>query len=305
MNIARIKSDNFAAEVNLSRGGNCISLKNKKYCVNILREPDYSKELDNPFLYGMPILFPVNRISDGTFEFEGRKYTFPINEPETGCHLHGLLHKAEFELTDIGESFIKCKYKSDKLYEFFPHEFSIEITYSLSEKGMTQETRICNLSNSNMPVLLGFHTTFNIAFVTGTFNKNVCVFAEVGDVIERNKNYLPTGRILPSDNITHQFNNGEFRVFGNKISRHYKADKDGRIELTDRESGLKIIYENDKKFGWRLFYDGDAKEFICLEPQTCMVNCQNSEFGSEYTGFDYIKPNSYKKYISKICVEEI
>lgn len=29
MNIARIKSDNYAAEVNLSRGGNCISLKMK------------------------------------------------------------------------------------------------------------------------------------------------------------------------------------------------------------------------------------------------------------------------------------
>lgn len=157
IDIVRINFNDYTAEINLSRGANCISLKNGKYNVNILREPDYSKEIDNPFLYGMPILFPVK----------------------------------------CGE----------------------------------------------------FHST-------------------------------------------------------NKISRHYKAVKDGRIEVLDKENGLKIIYENDKKFGWRLFYNGNADEFVCLEPQTCMANCQNSEFKRNLSGFDYIKPKSHKKYVSRISVEE-
>lgn len=64
MNIIEIKSNTYTAKINLSRGGNCISLYNVEHDAHILREPDYTN-LDSPFLYGMPILFPVNRISGG------------------------------------------------------------------------------------------------------------------------------------------------------------------------------------------------------------------------------------------------
>ena len=70
MRIIELKSNNYRAKINLSRGANCISLKNTEYNGDILREPDYDN-LDNPYLYGMPILFPPNRISGGKFEFEG------------------------------------------------------------------------------------------------------------------------------------------------------------------------------------------------------------------------------------------
>ena len=67
MNIYEITSGEYSAKINLSRGANCISLRNMRYHALILREPDYSSELDNPYLYGMPILFPVNRIDGGCF----------------------------------------------------------------------------------------------------------------------------------------------------------------------------------------------------------------------------------------------
>ena len=169
-----------------------------KYDAEILRVPDYEK-LDNPYLYGMPILFPVNRISDGEFVFEGRRYTFPINEPETNCHLHGFLHTAEFKIEEQREDYIKCVYESDELYSFLPHKFKVEIVYSLSENGLLQETCVHNLSGKNMPVFLGFHTTFNVPFIKNSKAENIRVFAEVGDVIERNMStYLPTGRIIAS-----------------------------------------------------------------------------------------------------------
>ncbi len=301
-----IKFKDYTAEINLSRGANCISFRNQKYQVSVLREPDYTKGLDNPYLYGMPILFPVNRIEKGEFYFEGRRYQFPINEPNTNCHLHGFLHQAEFILVEQGESFVKCRYESDELYECFPHKFRVEISYSLSENGLLQETSVHNLSDTNMPVFLGFHTTFNVPFAKGSASENIRVFAEVGDEIERNMAiYLPTGRILPQDAITKQFNAGTFVPVGTPISRHYKKENTGRIELLDISKGLKVSYTNDEKFGWRLFYNGDANEFICLEPQTCMVNCQNLDSGWDAAGFDSIGPNSYKNYVSQICVEEM
>ena len=84
-----IENGDWSAVIDLAHGANCIELKNKRYGASLLREPPKNGELDNPYLYGMPLLFPVNRIENGTFEFEGRRYVFPINEPSTGCHLHG------------------------------------------------------------------------------------------------------------------------------------------------------------------------------------------------------------------------
>lgn len=289
----------------MSRGANCISLKNEEYGVNILREPDYA-HLDNPYLYGMPILFPVNRISNGTFEFEDRTYVFPVNEPTTGCHLHGFLHEAEFEAVEISENHVRCRYDSDELYSFFPHKFRIEIEYSLTEQGLMQKTSVFNLSDENMPVFLGFHTTFNSFFVKGTKGEDVSVFAEISDEIERNMtNYLPTGRILSDTEHAIRFQNGKFVPVGEPISKHYKAIKDGKIELWDHKNKIKICYENDAQFGWRLFYNGNADEYICLEPQTCMVDCQNSELDRAETGFDFILPNACKTYFSRIFVEEM
>lgn len=304
MNIVKIESGDYMAEINLSRGANCIRFINTKYHVSALREPDYSKEMDNPYLYGMPILFPVNRIHNGRFMFDGREYIFPINEPGTNCHLHGFLHQAAFTLTEQGVNFVRCQYASDELYSFFPHKFRIEMFYSVSENGLLHEVCIHNLSEMNMPSFLGFHTTFNVPFVQGASAENVRVCAQIGDEAERDMtNYLPTGNILPGDHICAAFNSGEFAPSKNKISKHYKSDQAGAIELIDTEKRLKIVYRNDEKYGWRLFYNGGSPDFICLEPQTCMANCQNSKLDPTYTGFDYIAPYSCKKYVSQMSIQ--
>ena len=127
--IEKIEFGSYSACINLSMGANCISLRNERYKAKILREPDYSKELDNPYLYGMPILYPANRISNGKFTFEGREYKFPVNEAHTNCHIHGELHSMEFELVEHGYDYIICKYESNGNYLNFPHEFKICIKY--------------------------------------------------------------------------------------------------------------------------------------------------------------------------------
>ncbi len=139
MDIRIIQYGDYTAAINLSRGANCISLRNRKYDAGILREPDYSKGLDNPYLYGMPILFPVNRIADGEFTFEGRTYTFPINESQTGCHLHGELHKYEFEPLEVTSNKIVCVYRAEREHPYlsFPHAFEIRMEYELHKRQKT------------------------------------------------------------------------------------------------------------------------------------------------------------------------
>ncbi len=302
MNLQKIHYGDYSAVINLDRGANCVSLRNERLGVIALREPNCEKgELDNPYLYGMPILFPVNRISGGSFEFEGRTYRFPINEPQTGCHLHGELHKTHFSLVEKSESRIVCSYRSSE-YLSFPHDFEIVMEYSLSENGLTHTTKITNHSNENMPCMIGFHTTFNSAFAGGC---SVSAKVEIEKEFERNmKNYLPTGKMPEFDEVSLALANGSFSPFSKPISRHYRAG--GRtMSLTDNERNLALIYENSENFAFRLIYNGGADEYICLEPQNCAANAPNAPFGREIGGFDYIEPKKSKIFISKIYVKEI
>lgn len=304
MRIEHLASGGYTASINLSRGANCISLRNQALGVKLLREPDYSRELDNPYLYGMPILFPVNRISGGTFEFDGRQYALPVNEEKTGCTLHGQLHAMEFQVEEQGEDFLDCVYRSNGTYPYMPHDFTIRIQYRLSPEGMDQRTTVINHSHCRMPLFLGFHTTFNLAFVQGGKPKNCRAFAEVSQEIERNMAvYLPTGNVPAFDEISENLNRGALNPTVGAISRHYRMGGKGNMGIYDPDAQLLLRYENDEKFGWRLVYNGEGREYICLEPQTCMANCPNSPFDRDFAGFSWLEPGEERMFLSKIsCV---
>ena len=296
----------WRAEIDVLSGANCISLKNERYRASILREPPESGELDNPYLYGMPILFPVNRIEGGKFEFEGREYIFPINEPRTGCHLHGELHRMAFEVAEQSDSKIVCRYKANSgEYLGFSHAFEIKQEYELKEDGFYHTVTVSNLSDMNMPVFLGFHTTFNTLFTENSLPENIRVYADITEEYERNMevNYLPTGVKPQFDKVSLALANGTYKPFECKASRHYRGN--GKMSITDLKSGLRMVYENDEKYGFRLIYNGGDEGYICLEPQTCLANCQNSPFPRSENGFDYIEANSSKTYNSRIYLEEI
>ena len=184
MNIVSLAAGDYSARVNLSRGANLISLRHLPTGTAILREPDYAN-FDNPFLYGMPILFPANRISGAKFTFEGRTYEFPLNEPKTGCHIHGTLHEAPFALEAADASSLSAVYRAtaDAPYLTFPPAFTLRMRYELADV-LAQTVSLTNDSDENMPVLLAFHTTFNAS--------GALLLDPAAGAWERDGNYLPT-----------------------------------------------------------------------------------------------------------------
>lgn len=299
-----IASGGYFAAIDLAHGANCISLRNEKYKAKLLREP-VSDVPDNPFLYGMPILFPANRISGGEFCFEGRRYLFPINESATGCMLHGELHRMAFELVEHRDDLLRASFSSE--YLGFPHKFSIEIIYKISEDGLWQRVVVKNMSDENMPCLLGFHTTFNIPFAAEQMAEDIKLFAECDCEIERNSNYLPTGRIVMGNDFLTRTNLGELPPHEYAFSKHCTACGDGRIELRDEKNHVCLVYENDKKYPFRLFYNGSADEYVCLEPMNCAVDPFNAGYkqGDLPPLWRAIPPHGCEEYISKIYLKKI
>lgn len=295
--VIRIEYGYYVADIDLSHGAKCIGLYNLEFRATILRNKPYN---GNNYLCGVPLLFPANRIENGKFLFEGREYSFEINEENTNCHIHGVLANAKFEILQKTQSSIVCGYKIEKR-KGFEHNVTIEIAYELSNDGLMTKLKIINDSPYSLPSLLGYHTTFNIGFTAYTDKRSVKVKAGIQGEIVRGKNYLPTGEILEPDEITKAFENGEFAPYKTPISRHCKAN-DNVLTITNTERKIRVVYEVDEKFSYRLIYDGDGEDFICLEPQTNMVNAPNIK-GYEKE-IDVILPNASKEYVTKIRIEK-
>lgn len=291
----------YTAVIDEKRGANCIALRHAATGAAILRERGAEETVDNPYLYGMPILYPANRIAGGCFTFEGRHYAFPVNEPQTQCHLHGTLHETPFAVTERGADHVTCVF--DRPYLDFPHQFSLALSYRLSADGMEQTVAITNLSDKNMPHFLAFHTTFRVPFLADAAAEDVRVLAEVGDEVERGVTYLPTGRLLPPDAIAKELNAGTFAPSAHTLSRNCFAARTGKIELRDTKRQIAVVYAVDRQFPFRLIY-GQAGDYICLEPMTCMANCQNAPFERALAGFDCIPPGETKTYRSQIYLRD-
>ncbi len=302
--ITVIEGGGYRAEINLLRGANCISLRHMAHGATLLREPRDPAVLDNPYLYGMPILFPVNRISGACFTFEGRKYRFPLNEPATGCHLHGELHGLPFAIVEQGADRVSCLFRATEAapYLDFPHAFEVEIGYRLAETGLSHTVRVTNLSAQNMPCMIGFHTTF-VADFCGSGREHIRVLADIAEEYERNmKNYLPTGNKPPFDAVSTALAGGTWSPFSAPTSRHYRAGEQGSLVVYDDKKNLSLVYEADKKLGYRLIYNGNADEYVCLEPQTCLANAANAPFPREEIGFAALAPHETVIYKSQIYI---
>ncbi len=140
-----------------SVGANLVRLANTRLGAEILRTPaadEVETFLGRPQVFGLPVLFPPNRIEDGRYTFDGRTYQYPITIEKEHNYHHGILKSQPFAVSKAvetdGEVLIECRYYSnaanDAIFRDFPHEFKCKITYRLSVGGLEQEVMLANRS---------------------------------------------------------------------------------------------------------------------------------------------------------------
>ena len=156
-----------------SVGANLVRLANTRLGVEILRTPaadEIGTFKGRPQIFGLPVLFPPNRIAGGRYTFEGRTYQYPITIEKEHNYHHGILKSQPFAvskaLENDDEVLIECRYYAnagnDAIYRDFPHAFKCKITFRLSNEGLAQEIMFANRSAERMPVGVGFHTPMRI-----------------------------------------------------------------------------------------------------------------------------------------------
>ena len=278
-----------------SVGANLVRLAHTRLGVEVLRTPserEHDEFLRRPHVYGVPILFPPNRIADGRFRFDGREYRFPITRPEENNYHHGILKSQSFAVSKAVETpdevliETRCysNAASDAIYRDFPHAFKCKITYRLSAEGLEQEVVFFNRSETRMPLGVGFHTPLTIPFAGGIDADYVMRLA-VGEEVELDGRNLPTGRRLPLSEQFSKLRREGLQVTGcGPIEAGFtlrEIDVDGkpfRGALVEHlRTGVRTCYEVDEQTTyWTLWNNGGQVPYCCPEPQTWTTNAPNA-----------------------------
>ncbi|QMV41299.1 aldose 1-epimerase [Cohnella cholangitidis] len=255
-----LASGHWRATVLPGFGANTVRLRYKDQ--EILRCPDRIEHLmANPHVYGMPLLFPPNRVEDGTFDFDGRTYRLEINEPKNSNHIHGGMADAPFTIVRASGNEAVCEYENRG--ERYPFPFRMTVSASLNEDGFRQEIAILNSGDTDMPVMLGIHTTFA---EPSSFR------VPIGQRWATNDRHLPTGRMLELTEREREYREG-CRTGGEPISGYYTA-----TEQEAKIGGFSYC-TSDHFTQWVLFNGGGGKGFLCVEPQSGPVNGLNRSDG--------------------------
>ena len=225
----------------------------------ILRSPEREEELlsKSRYVYGNPLLLPPNRTKDGSFCFEGRSYSLPVNEPERSNHLHGLFTDAPFHVVKHTASELICSYRNRG--ERFPFCFTIAFYYTISESGLLVKIDIRNDGAEPMPLAMGFHTTFT---EPDRFS------VPLGKRWERDKRYLPSGRLLELNGKEKQITQG-CRPDGAPLTGYFTA-AGHRVVIGDYQMETSGQFDQ-----WVLFNGGGGQGYLCVEPQIGAVNGLN------------------------------
>ena len=112
MPAVRFEAGGYEAIMIPQVGANVVKLSHKTSGVEILRTPT-QEEVETfkgrPQVFGLPLLFPPNRIEDGTYSFDGRRYQYPITIPDQHNYHHGIIKSQPFTVTrtNVGKEYVE------------------------------------------------------------------------------------------------------------------------------------------------------------------------------------------------------
>lgn len=308
LSVVEFSKGDYTARVVPEMGANLIRLANTRLGVEILRTPG-EEELEEfrrrPHVFGLPLLFPPNRIEDGQYAFDGRTYRFPITNPSENNYHHGILKSQPFAVSKARETdaevLVECRYYSnagcDAVFRDFPHEFKCKMIYRLTCDGLEAEVMFGNKSRERMPVGAGFHTPMSVPFAGGAADDYV-MRAAVGEEVELDDRNLPTGRKLPLSERFVKFRSCGLQVTGcEPIEAGFtvrEIEVDGKpfrgALVGNLRTGVRTFYEvDDQTVYWTIWNNGGKMPYCCPEPQSWTTNAPNLPH-REAEGFRWIEP---------------
>jgi aldose 1-epimerase len=242
------------------------------------------------------VLIPwPNRLEDGSYEFDGRRYQLPLNEPERHNAIHGLVRWAKWTAAERGPQRAVMKYV---LYPQpgYPFTLGITIEYALSDNGLKVRTTATNLGARPCPYGSGAHPYLTLG--TGSIDR-LTLRVPARSVLQSNERGLPVAKETVKG-TAYDFQQPR-RIDSTKLDHAFtdlQRDRDGlaRVELRDPDRGTQVALWVDKAYRYLMLFTGDPlpdvnRRSLAVEPMTCPPNAFRTgdalirlEPGSSFTG---------------------
>jgi aldose 1-epimerase len=235
-----------------------------------------------------------NRIEDGSYEFEGRRHQLPLNEPEHGNAIHGLVRWAVWNVAERDPSRVRMEHLIHP-QPGYPFTLALSVEYSLSDSGLRVSTTAMNVGAAACPFGAGVHPYVTV----GTATVDSAVLRAPGrTVLHSDERGIPSGR----EEVGGEHDYRQPRELGPTRLDHcftdLERDDDGlaRVVLRDPESESGLTLWMDDAYGYLMLFTGDplpdvARRSLAVEPMTCPPNAFRTgedlirlEPGDSFTG---------------------
>ncbi|PHN06199.1 aldose 1-epimerase [Flavilitoribacter nigricans] len=248
--------------------------------ISILDGYQTPQEMDSNRWSKNVVLFPFpNRLEDGTYEWDGQSYQFPINDPATNNALHGFGAKEPMRITQVELSpegaTIGCEYQNAGDNPAYPFPFTFNIQFSIDQRNqLTVLMAFQNDGEQDIPVGFGWHPYFNL----GEKVDQLELQFPPCELVAIDQRMLPNGKRYDYDQFA------ELKTLGGTTLDNCFALRDDRVEASvyvHGEKGKMRYWQEtgDNKYNFLQVFTPPYRTAIALEPMTCNVNAFNNGDG--------------------------
>jgi aldose 1-epimerase len=221
-----------------------------------------------------------NRIRDGSYEFDGHRHQLPLNEPDRGNAIHGLVRETPWSAVERAASRVVMEHVLDPR-PGYPFSLTLRIDYRLSDEGLSARITATNTGTGRCPYGTGAHPYLTIG--NGTIDTAV-LQVPARTVLSSDERGIPDGSASVEGT---EYDFVQPRTIGATKLDHAFTDlvrgEDGlaRVHLSDPSSGTGISLWVDGSYGYLMLFTGDPlpdvnRRSLAVEPMTCPPNAFQS-----------------------------
>jgi aldose 1-epimerase len=252
----------------------------------------WTLSLNGELLVEPPLIYPFvttagvtmapwpNRLRDGVYELNGKRYQAPINEERTNNALHGLVMERHFNVSLHTETELRlhAAVGDDIAY---PAGLEVGVNYELTNNGLLATISGTNVSANGESVgPIPFGTGPHPYFVTKP-GSTLSVKSTFSHQLDERQ--LPVGEQAPDlkglpSGVPVQLRNLSIDDCFGGLS----IEEDGlaHTHLTRPDLELNLDIWQEREYGYLMVFnlqpEGSEDGFLALEPQTCPANAFNS-----------------------------
>jgi aldose 1-epimerase len=212
-----------------------------------------------------------NRIADGRYEFDGEAEQLPLDEPERGNAIHGLVRWAPWRVSDRRPDSVTLEHLLHPR-PGFPFALALRVHYTLDADGLGVHLEATNVGARPCPYGAGAHPY--LALDTGTVD-DVTLQVPAETVLEADERGIPVSAASVEGT---PFDFRAPRVIGDLALDHcftdLVRDDDGRARV---RLGTGTTLWVDEGYRFLMVFTGDglpdvARRSLAVEPMTSAPN---------------------------------